>query len=561
MDLPPNTSLDLSLPIHVVQGQGAPNRLVLGDCLQLMGQLPTASVDLIYVDPPFATGRQQRGGARPSGALSYSDVWAGGLDSYLPWLRVRLGEMHRLLASTGSLFLHLDWRAVHYAKVILDGVFGESNFRNELVWHYGSGGRAKRFFHRKHDVILWYSRTGRWRFFPDAVSGPRNQCPGCGATRNQWNHLKRHTDAEGRIYRTIKSAGKVYRYYDDEPTVPADVWLDVSHLQQKDPERLGYPTQKPEALLRRIIEATTRPGDVVADFFCGSGTTLAVAQDLGRRFLGGDASPAAVALTRDRLVSRPASRPVSSAGHPRGFTLEHAGVLEVPRPARSNAGPFRAAIRQWFGARPGPHGQRTIHGLLDGPAGPIPLWIPAPAPAATDPLTAKQLGNFVAAVARHTDAREAVVLAWNHSPENHSPELRCKALVLEAQSGVALQLVPLWWLLPPADTDRALLQCSPPTTVAPLEIERLGPLTYRFTAPGVSSRCPDGSVTEIRWRVDTRDGLAPSDQHTEHQAQGISPEWIHCVAPLAPGRLLRVLCQLTDARGAARTISADLVVG
>lgn len=549
MPVAPDTPAELALPITVVEGKGAPSRLVLGDCLEVMRQLPASSVDLIYVDPPFATGRQQQGGARPAGVLSYSDVWEGGLASYLPWLRLRLAEMHRLLKRSGSLFLHLDWRAVHYAKVILDDVFGESNFRNEIIWHYGSGGRAKRFFHRKHDVILWYSRSGRWRFFSDAVSVPRNQCPGCGAQREQWNHLKRHTDQDGRVYRTIKSAGKVYRYYDDEPTVPADVWLDVSHLQQKDPERLGYPSQKPEALLRRILASTTRPGDVVADFFCGSGTTLAVAQDLGRPFLGCDASPAAVEITRERL----AARPEPPAGNPRGFTLEHAGVHQVGRTVLRKPGTFRAEIRQWLGARPGPPRQRTIHGVLDTPLGESSLYIPAPN--ATAPLEPAQLDRFVAAVTRNSDATQAVVLAWSVSPE-----LRFHALELQARANLALQLVPLWWLSAPSGTDVAFLQCSPPPKVAPLEVQRLGPLTYRLAAPGVRSRCPDGIVTEILWRAVAIDGQTPSHQHTESFTQGFCSEWIHCFEPLTPGRRLRIHCQLSDARGATRSLWTALTV-
>ncbi len=534
----------------VVEGEGAPNRLVLGDCLALMEHLPSASLDLIYVDPPFATGRQQDGTARAAGTLSYSDVWEGGLDSYLPWLRVRLAQMHRLLKRTGSLFLHLDWRAVHHAKVICDELFGESNFRNELIWHYGSGGRAKRFFHRKHDVILWYSRTPRWRFFPDAVSVPRNRCPGCGVEREQWNHLKRHTDADGRVYRTIRSAGKVYRYYDDEPTVPADVWLDVSHLQQKDPERLGYPTQKPEALLRRIIAATTEPDDLVADFFCGSGTTLAVARDLGRRFLGCDASPAAVAVTAERLAAERLAAQADLWTDPSvGFSVEHAGVLRVNSSAMRKAADFRAVIRGWLGAQPGPARQRTIHGLADGPGGPTPLWIPAPGP--TESLTPTQVERFVAAVARHTDASAALILAWAISPE-----ARAMALEAEARTGIALQLVPLWCLDAPSDLEAVLIQCSPPPEVDPLRVERLGPATYRFTAPNPRSRCPDSGLIELRWRADTSDDAGNAAVLVESG----DPDWIHCFAPLPAGTTARVCCQLTDSRGATRTVSTDLVV-
>ncbi|SRR5579884_131464 len=328
------------------------NRLIEGDCLAVMRRLPAATVDLIYVDPPFFTGRD-RGRSRgappaagaaadgppgtsnmPGGVLAgpgptFVDRWEGGLADYLGWLTPRLREMHRLLRPTGSLFVHLDWHAVHYVKCALDGIFGYRRFRNQIVWHYGSGGRARTFFPRKHDLILWYTKSGRWIFNPQAVGTPRGRCPTCGAARGRWNHLRRQVEADGRVCRTIRSAGRLYRYYDDELALPPDVWLDLSHLQQRDSERLGYPTQKPEALLARIVGACSLPGQVVADFCCGSGTTLAVAQRLGRRWIGCDVSAAAVAITAERLgrlaaparVSRrrPASAP--PADH-RGYTVE-----------------------------------------------------------------------------------------------------------------------------------------------------------------------------------------------------------------------------------------------
>jgi site-specific DNA-methyltransferase (adenine-specific)/adenine-specific DNA-methyltransferase len=266
-----------------------------------MRRLPAESIDLIYIDPPFFSGRDHNGRSRDGEARSYSDVWHGGMRGYLDWFGERLAEMRRLLARRGSLFVHLDWHASHYVKCELDRLFGYANFRNEIVWHYGSGGRAATAFPRKHDLILWYTRSGEWTFNSQAVGLPRSACPACGSPRAKWNHLRRQADADGRVYRTIKSAGKTYRYYDDEAVAPADVWLDINHLQQKDPERLGYPTQKPEALLRRLVAAASNAGDVVADFFCGSGTTLAVAQKLGRRWIGCDCSPAAVALTAERV--------------------------------------------------------------------------------------------------------------------------------------------------------------------------------------------------------------------------------------------------------------------
>jgi site-specific DNA-methyltransferase (adenine-specific)/adenine-specific DNA-methyltransferase len=274
------------------------HKLILGDCLSVMDKLlinTRGEIDCVYIDPPFFTGRQQ-----VSHGNSFSDAW-NSIDDYIKWLTPRLERMRLLLKSTGSLFVHLDWHAVHYVKVALDEIFGINQFRNEILWHYGSGGRSRRHFPRKHDMILWYSRSNKYQFYPDAIGIPRNLCTMCGRHRDKWNNLKAQKDDDGRIFRTIKSAGRIYRYYDDEPVLPPDVWLDISHLQQKDPERVGYPTQKPEALLVRIIKATTKPGDTVADFFCGSGTTLAAAAELERSSIGCDVSSDAIEVTKQRL--------------------------------------------------------------------------------------------------------------------------------------------------------------------------------------------------------------------------------------------------------------------
>jgi hypothetical protein len=156
------------------------NRLFFGDNLHIMRQLPSNSIDLIYIDPPFFSGRHYNVifGDRNE-VRSFSDIWEGGMPGYLVWLNARLYEMKRLLKPTGSICVHLDWHASHYVKVEMDKVFGYDQFINEIVWHYQSGGRAKRFFSRKHDVILWYVR-GQPRFFPQAIGFPRNRCALCG---------------------------------------------------------------------------------------------------------------------------------------------------------------------------------------------------------------------------------------------------------------------------------------------------------------------------------------------------------------------------------------------
>lgn len=260
-------------------------------------------VQCVYLDPPFMTGdkfvRRRRFGAKgwrtgsPAPSYpAYEDKFKS-RDAYLTMLRGLVEQAHHLLASTGVLCLHLDWRMAAYARLVCDEIFGEKRFLNEIIWSYESGGRAKRHFSRKHDVILLYARSARYRF--DLTQVPLER----SAVRR--NHMRRAVDEEGRAYRSIKSNGKTYRYYEDAPVYPGDVWTDISHLQQRDPERTGYATQKPLKLLDRLLRPVVKEGDVVCDLCCGSGTTLLAAQNLGCRFIGVDKSPEALLVARSRL--------------------------------------------------------------------------------------------------------------------------------------------------------------------------------------------------------------------------------------------------------------------
>lgn len=175
------------------------------------------------------------------------------------------------------------------SEACLDAIFGSKSFVNQIIWHYASGGRAKTYFPQKHDVILWYAKTHKKRVFnKSSVGVPRNVCEKCGVTLKKWNNLKKHVDDDGRIYRTIKSSGKVYKYYDDEPALPTDVWLGINHLHQRDPERIGWPTQKPLKLYGRIVLASSNKGDFVLDPFAGCATTCVAAERLGRQWAGID---------------------------------------------------------------------------------------------------------------------------------------------------------------------------------------------------------------------------------------------------------------------------------
>ncbi|MCR4316533.1 MAG: site-specific DNA-methyltransferase [Planctomycetes bacterium] len=291
----------------LVSAEGA---LYLADNLSLLAQTDSESVQLVYVDPPFFTQRPRTSKSRSNDAeLKFEDSWES-LAAYLGWLNARFLETWRVLAPAGSLVVHLDWRAASYVRTQLDIIFGPGvrgnavvpGFRNEIVWHSESGGRGRKQMPRKHQTLLWYTKSKSWTFNFEALEQSRARCPSCGTGRDKWNHLKKHEDADGRVYRTIKSAGRVYRYYDDEAIPPADVWLDVGHLQQHDPERSGYPTQKPLALLDRIVKLFSNPGEVVCDLFCGSGTTLVSAKNLGRKFLGCDISEDAIEIAKSRLA-------------------------------------------------------------------------------------------------------------------------------------------------------------------------------------------------------------------------------------------------------------------
>jgi site-specific DNA-methyltransferase (adenine-specific) len=256
-------------------------RILCADNLEFMSGLPEACCDLVYADPPFFTGKTQ---TQADGKHRFNDCWQDNLPSYLDFLRPRLSQMRRLLAPTGTLYVHLDWHAVHYAKVMLDELFGCDHFCNEIIWSYRTGGHATRWFARKHDTILAYAReAGRQKF--NVLRDGQHRTDGM------------KFDEEGRPYKQTK-AGRLY--FNPEGPAMTDVW-EVPFLSTVSLERTGYPTQKPEALLDRVVKASSDPGDLVADFFCGSGTTLAVAERLGRRWLGCDVNPEAVELARSRL--------------------------------------------------------------------------------------------------------------------------------------------------------------------------------------------------------------------------------------------------------------------
>lgn len=240
-------------------------------------------VQLIYIDPPFDTGGD---------SFKYNDKF--NRSAWLTFIKNRLLISKGLLSKSGSIVVHIDWHEAHYLKILLDEIFGENNFKNEIIWSYSSGGDYKNTFAKKHDTIFWYSNSDIYKFFPEdkMVCGKRGT--------EKKNNMKKGVDSDGRIYFSIKSNGKEYRYYEDDLIAPDDVW-DIPILQQKDPERTGFYSQKPEKLLARILGAFSEEKDVILDFFSGSGTTAAVAHKMGRRYIGVEQMDYIEDVTLERL--------------------------------------------------------------------------------------------------------------------------------------------------------------------------------------------------------------------------------------------------------------------
>jgi site-specific DNA-methyltransferase (adenine-specific) len=275
------------------------DRILLGDNLPLLRAEPDASVTLAYLDPPFNTGRAQArrtlatvtdpdgdrtgfGGRRYASTLLNESSYRDAFDDYLGFLEPRLREVHRLLAPHGTLYFHIDYREAHYCKLLLDELFGRACFLNELIWAYDYGAKPRTRWPAKHDTILVYVKDPeRYLFDADAVDREPYMAPGL-VTPEQRERGKRPTDV---IWHTIVS-----------PTGR---------------EKTGYPTQKPEGLVRRFVQASSRPGDLCLDPFAGSGTLGAVAAALGRRYLLIDESPDALAVMRQRLA---AEEPVGDVG-------------------------------------------------------------------------------------------------------------------------------------------------------------------------------------------------------------------------------------------------------
>ncbi|MDE2845226.1 MAG: site-specific DNA-methyltransferase [Gemmatimonadota bacterium] len=318
-----------------------------GDNLPILRGMNSQSVDLIYLDPPFNSKANY---AAPIGSMAagaeFKDTWTlqdvdvAWLDliqlkhprlnrvidaamtdsdkSYLVYMAPRLLEMHRVLKPTGSIYLHCDPTMSHYLKLLMDAIWGRRNFRNEIIWCYSTSGRTKRFFAKKHDTILLFTKSDKsyWGDYRIPVS-PEYLA----------SHY-RQKDENGKQCRIREDAGKVRVYYPDEGMICND-WWEIPYVNSMSKERTGYPTQKPLALLDRIIKASSNEGDMVLDPFCGCATACVAAHNLNRKWVGIDISPKAYELVKRRIQDGGGAVLQPRKPHRRTRTDGHGQTTEV----------------------------------------------------------------------------------------------------------------------------------------------------------------------------------------------------------------------------------------
>ena len=501
----------ISLPFQIVERVkfGHPNlesnRLFWGDNLHVMRQLPSESIDLIYIDPPFFSGRNYNVIFGDKNELrSFSDIWEGGMSGYLIWLNARLYEMKRLLKKTGSIYVHCDWHASHYIKVEMDKLYGYNNFINEIVWYYTGAAAKKDRFARKHDVILWYSKANKWIFNVDDV-----RTEYAAATQERFNHYIGNVRKGGNFgTQQLNPKGKH----------PDDV-LNISIVAPSAKERIGYPTQKPEPLLETLLKAATNEGNIVADFFTGGGTTAAVAQRLGRRWIACDQSRVAVAITADR-IARLVEDKIGNLFPVPDFTVENWGVYEARRLEKMPEKEFQAFVLKAFGAVI-ENNEKGIHGYK----GAIPIWIGSPDQKKA--VTSQDVQDFANAIRKglryqQDNLRDGIMLCWAFRPDAVEAAERLRRLELTDLNFIRLDMVridspPFRQHISKLSTDHAdydnflTFVQSPKVEVG---MRRISHKVFKFDASETIVMNSGAKIINVQWDFDYKDRFSSSANYS-----------------------------------------------
>lgn len=507
-----------------------PNKIYFGDNLHVLRSLKSNSVDLIYIDPPFFSGRNYNQiWGDDNEVRTFYDIWEDGLPSYLVWLNARIWEMKRVLKDTGSIYVHCDWHASHYIKVELDKIFGYSNFINEIVWCYSQGARSQSHFGRKHDIILYYSKSKDPKFNAKSVGLEYTPHKQDKSGENYGGRMG--VDEEGREYVEKWGTGKkkLYRYYLDEKKTPEDWWTDINSIQSGAHERIGYPTQKPEPLLERIIKASSNEGDVVADFFMGGGTTLAVALKLGRRFIGCDISRVAASVSIDRIVNvgeqiSGQKANISNTASLQGLLLGQTDTpdtkiyyLGVYPSEKFNSLPqeeFEEFILSCYSARRFT-GEGKITGVMNSQTN-----ILVGKANTTDKLSEQDLKQFVTDSLRlrfqDNSRMKLKVLAWTFPPNIQKYAKVLMNYFYKQNLSVDIELIPINSQLfrkrvlehyQNSQENESLLLFVTSPSIQELRYKKVGDLTYEFEAVGARSNNLDGYLINCQWDFDFHDGL------------------------------------------------------
>jgi DNA modification methylase len=458
------------------------------------------------------------------------------MPGYLVWLNARLYEMKRLLKDTGSIVVHLDWHASHYVKVEMDKIFGSDCFLNEIVWCYKSGGASpKRRFSRKHDILLLYTKSEGYKF-----NGQTEKSYNRGFKPYRFKGVQEYQDEIG--WYTIVGM--------------KDYW-EIDMVGRTSSERIGYPTQKPEALLERLIKSLSDEGSVVADFFCGGGTTPAVAQRLNRRWIACDQSRIATAITADRIthvIEENATILVAP-----DFSVEHWGVYEAPKMEKLPVAAFREFVVRAFGGRP--EGvSPAIHGVRHG----VPLFVGESSRGSR--IGKEEVAKFAKAVYEERRANHGVMLAWNFGPE-----ARKAAEVLAARENVRLDFVRLNLVRLESDEFREhvvnkhtdygqLLSFIQPPEVR-VAVKRIGRLKYQFDVSESVSLNKDGAIANVQWDFDYRNGRFTTTEgyaFLRDKKTGQAVLVVEYEFPRAGEHT--IACSVQDDQGGERTVAQTIEV-
>lgn len=558
------------------------NRLFFGDNLHIMRQLPSCSIDLIYIDPPFFSGRTYNVIFGDKNEVrSFTDIWEDGMPGYLVWLNVRLYEMKRLLKNTGSVYIHLDRHASHYVKIEMDKIFGVDSFINEIVWRRSTptGGKVKsKMFPRDYDSILWYSKAGsqyykniylpysedyiKKFFYHDDGDGRKYMLQTVGDySKDRIEEFRKM----GRVHVTKSGALRIKQYLNESKGIIADdIWTDIRNVRQRDTqqmtekETIGYPTQKPEALLERIIDSSSREGDIIADFFCGGGTTPAVAQRLNRRWIACDQSRIAVAITADR-VAKVVEEKIGKLYAVPDFTVEHWGVYEAPKLESYGIQQFREFVVNAYGGKPESI-SKAIHGVRFG----VPLYVGEPS--RRSHIGKDDVARFAKAVYEERRANHGVMLSWNFGPD-----ARKAAEILAARENKRIDFVRLNLVRLEDDEFREhvinkskdygpLLSFIQPPEVR-IEVRRVKSLTYEFDVSESVSLNKDGLIANVQWDFHHKEGRFTSTQsYTFLRDKKTGRPVLVAKYEFPKAGKCKIACSVQDDQGGERTVVMTIEV-